>query len=96
MQVVLDTHITSDLCTATHMATRDAGNMALNDFLEAQGLLNYANKFEEVGARKMDDLVDLDLDILTGDIGMSKLEGKRFLRKLGEIFGKVSSLQQQL
>ena len=27
MQVVPDTHITSDLCTATHMATRDAGNM---------------------------------------------------------------------
>ena len=67
--------------------------MALNDFLEAQGLLNYANKFEEIGARKMEDLIDLNIDILTGDIGMSKLEGKRFLSKLSEIFvGKVSSV----
>ena len=50
------------------MATRDGGDMTLNDFLEAQGLLNYANKFEEIGARKMDFLIDLDMDILTGDI----------------------------
>ena len=69
------------------MATRNVGDMTLNDFLEAQGLLNYANKFEEIGARNMDDLIDLDIDILTGDIGMSKLEGKRFLRKRNEIFG---------
>ena len=75
------------------MAARDGGDMALNDFLEAQGLLSYANKFEEIGARKMEDLIDLDIDILTGDIGISKLEGKRFLRKLSEIFvGTVSSV----
>ena len=67
------------------MATKNVG---LNDFLEAQGLEKYAGKFERNGARNMQDLEDFDIEILTDDIGMSKLEAKRFLRKVNEMFGR--------
>ena len=67
------------------MATKNVG---LKDFLEAQGLEKYAGKFEENGARNMEDLEDFDNQILTEDIGMSNLEAKRFLRKVNELFGR--------
>ena len=67
------------------MATKNVG---LNDFLEAQGLEKYAGKFERNGARNMQDLDDFDIEILTDDIGMSKLEAKRFLRNVNEMFGR--------
>ncbi|KAI6661210.1 hypothetical protein LOD99_10138 [Oopsacas minuta] len=79
------------------MATNTKGGVGLKEFLEAQGLEKYEDTFKLVGTRNMDDLVDFDLNMLTEDICMTKLEAKRFLRKLTEMFGgKVNNFAPSL
>ena len=60
------------------MATKNVG---LKDFLEAQGLEKYAGKFEENGARNMEDLEDFDNQISGRKIFVCAIfMANRFLR----------------
>ena len=67
------------------MATKNVG---LKNFLVAQGLEKYAGKLEKNGAINMQELKDFDIEILTEDIGMTKLEAKRYQRTVNELFGQ--------